>query len=780
MANPSFELLPWQVRETALDPDALGVAESVLALSNGYLGVRGTLDETQPSVSRGTFLAGVYEHHPLSYPEDGYGNPQHGQAVVGVAEGTAVRVQVDGAGLDVRETPPEHHERVLDLRAGTLDRETQWTTPKGQRMRLRATRLVSLVHRPVTAIRYEVEALDRPARVVLRSDLLVNGTPPQVDNPDPRVGEALERPFRARLHGCHGTGGFLVHRTHGSEIGVAAAVEHVLELPEGGTVSTDGDEDQVHTTVVADLAPGERVGFVKYVCHAWSRRDPSADLREQALAALAGARERGWEGLLADQRGLLDAFWADADVAVDGDPELQGALRFDLFQVLQAAACVHDAPIGAKGLTGSGYSGHTFWDIDGFLLPALALLRPRDAARVLRWRSSTLDRARERAEVLGAPGASFPRRTIDGQEISAYGPASTAAMHLNADISRAFRFWADVTGQDLDEVGGVDVLVETARLWAALAHRDHDGGAHLLGMTGPDEYTGVVDDNVFTNLMARWNLRAAADAVESHPQDAQRLGVTDEEPQRWREVADAMHVPYDERLGVHPANAGFTTYREWDFGVHPDDYPVQGHAHYAKIYRHQVVKQADLVQALWWCAEAFTAEQAARDLDYYERRTARDSSLSAAVQAVVCARVGHLDLAHAYLREAALVDLRDRQGDTAKGLHLASLAGAWLALVCGLGGLHAEGDELALAPRLPERLERIAFRFRWRGRHLGVETTRDGTVVRLLDDGDEPVLVTVDGVALTVAPGRPATAPLTAPDPSTPPPEQPPGREPSA
>jgi len=354
MLPPTIETSAWRVRETALAPDALGHTESVFALANGYLGIRGTLDEVRPSASRGTFLSGVYEHHPLSYPEDGYGHPHHGQAIIGVADGTGVHLQVDGVPFDVRETPPSHHERSLDLREGTLHRQAEWTTPRGGRMRLTSTRLVSLAQRSVTAIRYEVQAVDQPAQVVIRSDLIVNGTPPQVDNGDPRVGEALERPFQAGLSHCDDTGGFLVHRTRQSGIGVAAAVDHALELPEGGVVSTQCDDDEVVTTVVAELAPGQSVGLVKVLCHLWAPQDPVEDLREQVLAAMAGARSRGWAGLLTDQRSVLDQFWDDADVQVDGDPQLQAALRYDLFQLLQATACLDRAPVGAKGLTGPG------------------------------------------------------------------------------------------------------------------------------------------------------------------------------------------------------------------------------------------------------------------------------------------------------------------------------------------------------------------------------------------------------------------------------------------
>ncbi|GLB68639.1 glycoside hydrolase family 65 protein [Arthrobacter mangrovi] len=792
MAKNTFTTHPWQVREDSLDPESVGVAESVFALANGYVGLRGVLDEGRPSASRGTFLAGVFEYHPLSYPEGGYGHPDNGQAMIGVADGSVIRLQVDGVPLDVRDASPARHERVLDLREGSLRREVEWRTPTGALMRLVSTRLVSLSHRSATAIRYEVQAVDQPVQIVIRSELTVNGTPPSVENSDPRVAEALGSPFEPLLGGSHAGGGHLVHRTRGSGICVAAAVSHDLVLPEGADVHTVDSEDQIATSIVAELEPGGSAGFVKFVSHAWSREDPAEDLRDQASAALEGARQLGWEGLLAEQRRVLDGFWETSDVEIDGDPELQQALRFDLFQLLQASACVNRAPVGAKGLTGYGYSGHTFWDIDGFLIPTMALLRPQDAARMLRWRSSGLDRARKRAQVLGLEGASFPWRTIDGGEASAYWPASTAAAHINADVARGFAFWADATGGNVADVGGLEVLAETARVWTSMLHRDHEGRCHLYGMTGPDEYTGVVDDNVFTNLMARRNLRWAADACAADPDSMRQLGVSLEETQLWQQAADAMYIPYDEVLRVHPANEGFTTYREWDFEGRQDAYPVQDHQHYAKIYRRQVIKQADLELALWWCADYFTPEETARNLDYYERRTVRDSSLSAAAQAVVCARAGHLDLALAYLREAALVDLRDLQHDSEEGLHLASLAGAWLALTCGLGGLQVAGGMLQLAPRLPGQLKRIAFRFQWRGHRFGVETTAAGTVVRLLDagtgggasqgaDGTESgpeVRLTIDGTEYAVAPGLPAEAPLRSPEPLLPPPTQPAGRAP--
>jgi trehalose/maltose hydrolase-like predicted phosphorylase len=772
---PRLDIDPWLVREPHADPETLAVAESLFSLSNGYVGIRGTLDEVEPHGSRGTYLSGVYETHPLSYPEGGYGHPEEGQALLTVADGTPLRLLVDGVPLDVREARPHVHERTLDLRAGTLDRRVRWTALSGTSMEVSSRRIVSLTEPSVYAVRYEVSALDGPAHVLVRSELADGeATPTGVDNDDPRVAGALDHAFEPLAQACTAAGGALAARTRRSGISVAAAVGHEIDR---GRVSAHADQDRVVVTVAADLRPGESLTIVKAVGFSWSHDTAADSLVGKASAAVASALDLGWEGLLAGQRAVLDELWATADVEVDGDPELQQALRYSVFQLFCSAACISGAPVGAKGLTGMGYSGHTFWDVEGFVLPALALLRPAAAARLLRWRSATLDLARERARTLGYEGAAFAWRTISGREVSAYWPASTAAMHVNADIARAFWLYQNITGEDLDSVGGLEVLVETARLWMSIGHEDAAGSWHLFGMTGPDEYTGVVDDNVFTNLMARRNLVRAAEACRRLEARAVGMGVDHAETSSWRAAAEAVHVPWDEGLRVHPMNENFTSYREWRFEDERDSYPVQEHQHYARIYRHQVLKQADLVQALWWCREDFTAEEVARDLDYYEARTVRDSSLSAAVQAVVCAQAQHPDLALRYLRECALVDLRDVQGDTAKGLHLAAVAGAWLAFVAGLGGLREDGEELEIAPLLPSPLSRTAYHVTWRGRLLRVETTREGTAVTL-ERGEEPVTVVVDGVPLPVTATAPIHVPLRAPSPLLDEPKQPAGREP--
>ena len=768
-----FPVEPWCVRETSLDLQLLAQSESVFTLSNGHIGLRGNLDEGEPHGIPGTYLAGFHELRPLPYAEAGYGYPESGQSVVDVTNGKLIRLLVDDEPLDVRYGDLCSHERVLDLRAGTLSRELEWLSPAGKRVRVRSTRLVSLTHRAVAAIAYEVEALHNEVRVIVQSELVANEEQPPASG-DPRVASALASPLKAVSQDPQRCGALLLHRTRESELLLGAGVDHHFEASGDVTVEQDTRDDWARTTLATTLQPGQVLRVVKYLAYGWSATRSEPAVRDQVSAALTGARISGWDGLVESQRAFLDEFWNGADVEVDGDEVLQQAVRFGLFHVLQAGARTERRAISSKGQTGPGYDGHAFWDTEGFVLPVLTATMPTAARDALLWRYSTLDRARARAEMLGLAGASFPWRTIDGDECSAYWPAGTAAFHVNADIAYAVERYRAATGDvAFDRDVGTELLVETARLWVSLGHHDRHGAWHIDGVTGPDEYSAVADDNVFTNLMAARNLRAAVAACVRHPHAAERLGVTPAEAEAWGEAASAVAIPYDEDLGVHEQSRGFTSYREWDF--EHTTYPVFLHAPYVEIYRSQLVKQADLVLAMHWCPEAFTPEQKARNVDYYEPRTVRDSSLSACTQAVMCAEVGHLELAHDYATEAALIDLRDLHHNSRDGLHMASLAGSWTALVEGFGGMREIAGSLCFDPALPDGISRLAFHLRWLGALLHVEITDERATFRV--EG-APLQIFVAGEAVELADGESVSRPVLRRVPLLPRPSQPAGREP--
>ncbi len=774
--HPSFPVEPWSVRETALDLQQLAQTESVFALSNGHIGLRGNLDEGEPFGLPGTYLNGLYELHPLPYAEPGYGNPEQGQTIVNITNGKILRLLVEDEPFDLRYGVLRRHERVLDLRAGTLHRQAEWSSPTGHGVRVSSARLVSFTQRAVAAIVYQVEPIDGPTPVVVQSELVANESVPQTEQ-DPRAAAALISPLQSESFAAEGLRAVLSHRTVASGLRISAAMGHVIDGPDGVDVTTESYEDLARITVSTDIAPGRPLRIVKFLAYGWSRSRSMPAVRDQVVAALAEAQHRGWDRLADEQREYLDGFWEGADVELEGDAELQQAVRFGLFHILQAGARAEQRAIAAKGLTGSGYDGHAFWDTEAFVLPVLTYTAPHAAADALRWRHRTLDLARERAQQLGLQGAAFPWRTIRGQECSGYWPAGTAAFHINADIADAvLRYTAAADDEAFEREVGADLLVDTARMWRSLGHHDTSGRFRIDGVTGPDEYSAIADNNVYTNLMAQRNLSAAVDVVERRPEVAAGLGVDEEESAGWRDAAQAIVVPYDADLGVNPQAEGFLQHDRWNFkATPPERYPLLLHFPYFELYRKQVVKQADLVLAMHLRGDAFTEEQKARNFEYYEGLTVRDSSLSACTQAVLAAEVGHLDLAYDYLAEAALLDLDDLEHNTRDGLHIASLAGAWIGAVAGFGGMRDHDGVLSFMPRLPHALSRLAFRIAFRGRRLLVEISEKQARYTLVEG--QPLEIVHHASQATVVPDEPLTLALP-PAPRREAPSQPAGREP--
>ena len=774
-----LETRPWQLRERRLDLDPIRLAqtESMFALSNGHIGWRANLDEGEPHGVPGSYLNGVHEDRPLPWAERGYGYPESGETMINVTNGKLIRLLVDDEPFDVRYGILRSHERMLDLRAGTLDREVQWDSPAGSTVLVASRRLVSFTQRAIAAIRYEVEPVNRPARIVVQSELVANEQLP-LANGDPRLPAVLENVLQHEEDESLDASAILVHRTRTSGLLVAAAMDHSWECPAEVNSDIESRHHLARLTLSTLLRPGQRLVLVKLVGYGWSSVRSRPALHDQVEGALAAAGRTGWQGLLSEQREYLDAFWHRADVELDGDDEVQSALRFALFHVLQAGARAEGQAIPAKGLTGTGYDGHSFWDSEMFVLPVLTHALPEAARAALGWRHHTLDRAQDRARELGLAGAAFPWRTISGRECSGYWPAGTAAFHVNAAVADAALRYFQATGDTEFAAGpGLDLLVNTARLWCSLGHYDSASRFRIDGVTGPDEYSALADNNVYTNLMARRNLRTAADWVRRFPGRAGELRLADGETGAWLAAAAAMFVLYDDKLGVHPQAEGFTEHQEWDFSAMTEqDYPLLLHYPYFDLYRKQVIKQADLVLAMMTCPEAFTSEEKARNFAYYERRTVRDSSLSACAQAAIAAETGQLELAYDYLAESALLDMNDRRGDTMSGLHIAALGGSWIAAVMGLGGMRRLDGVLSFAPRLPAGLRRLAFAVGEHGGVLRVEISAAQASYRLAS-GTEPLRILHHGEEVVVAPDAPQRRPIPPPAPG-PRPEQPPGRAP--
>lgn len=657
----------------------------------------------------GTLLNGFHETWPIVYPEPAYGYAVNGQTIVYVPDAGQLSVSWDGSLLDLADA---RLSRRLDFRTGILTTTAEWP-----QLVVTWERLVSLRHSDVLAIRltFDVRAdgvLGVQSRIINRQDLEYRDAG---EEDDPRqAGRFGRRVLHATDQVATGNVAVLTYRTRSSDLplAVASRVKSSLGTPDWSIV----DSDRASVDLSSNVLAGDRHTTEVVVVHL--RDDDAAAAHEHVdkmgdFATLAAEQAEGYNELL-----------TTSDVKIEGDPIAQQAVRWAIFQLNQASAAVQLRGIGAKGLTGQAYQGHHFWDTDVFVLPFLCATNPAAAREVIRFRYATLPKARERAATMTLRGALYPWRTITGDEASAFFEAGTAQYHINADVIYGLRTYLAWTGDDsLLWECGVEMAVETARMWASLGFWD-DEGFHIHGVTGPDEYTAIVNDNAYTNQMARMNLRFAAASVErmgteeraAYTALASTLGLSDDEVGDWVRIADGLVVIHDDNTGVTAQDSTFLTLQPWDWTTPRDRYPLLLNFHPLVIYRHRMLKQADVVMAHCLLPTGTTVEQQRTDFDFYDPITTGDSSLSPAVQAIVAASLGRSEKAWRYFREAAMVDLANRSGNAADGIHLACAAGIWLAVVRGFAGLDIDEDgAVHTDAKLPDGWDAVTVNLQVRG-----------------------------------------------------------------
>ena len=773
-----FPIDEWKFIEAEYRADDLGVTESLFAVGNGYLGMRGNVEEGRETFYHGTFINGFHETWPIRHAEEAFGFARVGQTIVNVPDNKTIKLYVDDEPMLLSVADLEAYERVLDFRDGVLRREIVWRTPGGKRVKVSSTRMVSFTQRHLAIMTMEVTMLDAEAPVVISSQTLnrqdgrdeyhvrsaAMGT-----GRDPRKGAPFEaRVLEPQSHWWQDQRLILGYRCANSKMTLAVGVDHQIITDNDYRTFTSADEDTGKMVYRVQAKRGQPIKITKVVSYHTSRGVPSRELVDRCRRTLDRVLEHGVEPEFADQRAWLDKFWERSDVVVHGQSALQQAIRWNLFQVAQAAARAEQSGVPAKGVTGTGYSGHYFWDTEIFVLPFLTYTSPQMARSELRFRYNMLDAARRRAEELAQSGALFPWRTVNGEEASAYYAAGTAQYHIDADI--AYALWKYVTAsgdQDFMNREGVDILVETARLWADLGFWRENGTGHrsfhIHGVTGPDEYTTVVNDNLFTNVMARFNLAKAAELLRYLKRDlprayqrvAERLEIADCEIDEWAACAEAMSIPADKITGINPQDAHFLDREVWYLKrTPPEKRPLLLHYHPLVIYRFQVLKQADVVLAMFLQGDHFSNEQKRSNFEYYDPITTGDSTLSGIVQSIIAAEVGYRDLAIRYFYNAAFVDLADLHGNTSDGVHVASTAGVWNMLAYGFGGMRDYNGVVTFDPRLPESWAGLTFQITLRGTRVKVDVTSNAIGFTVLE-GDS-VELAVRGDRFTVSVGNPA------------------------
>lgn len=724
-----------------------GAEDTVFSLGNGFLGARaaqlGLGDQ-----AGGTFINGLHETWEIRHAESAFGLAETGQTMISAPDFRTMRVFINDEALEVGRTEMLRDELRLDFLDGTLTAHTLWRTAEGHRVAVTARSMISFTDRHLALQDVHVRLLDAPAQVLIQSSVIGYRSTRQVASPqeadsggpvDPRKSEkARENPLHpAGIH-CDGARLGVSYEVLGSGMSVAAMVQHAAATTGGAqaelNISRKVEDDRADEVISAGLDAGQGVRVSKFAAYHSSRRHPAQEMLLRSERALEHLVPLGIDEHFRAQRRFMADYWERSDVQVETDqPELQRKIRWNLFQLAQAAGRADGLGISAKGVSGNGYSGHYFWDTEIYVMPFLTYTNQQWARNTLRARVSMIPAATRRARTMNEQGLLFPWRTINGEEASAYYPAGTAQYHINADVVYSLNRYLGVMEDDeFLLAGGAEILVGTARMWASLGFwRGKQGHErfHIHGVTGPDEYTAVVNDNLYTNVMARFNLRRSAqlltEMAQEHPREygqlASRLALEDEELALWLKAADCMHIPYSESAGIHPQDEHFLNREVWDLAnTGADKRPLLLHYHPLVIYRFQVIKQADAVLALWLRSSDFTPEQKLADFNYYDPLTTGDSTLSATVQSILAAEVGYRDLAWEYFEHALNVDLENLHGNTGDGVHVASTGGVWSALVYGFAGLRDDDDRLRFDPRLPEKFRALRFTLGWRGMRIAV------------------------------------------------------------
>jgi len=761
----------WRVTQTEFEPRQLERDETLFALSNGNLGVRGSLEE-MPSVSRGTFLAGAWERSAIHYHERHPGFARHTNTRVPVADATLISIHLGASELALGELLA--FERVLDMRTGRLSRRALWRAPSGHTLEVDAERVVPFADSALLCIRLRVRSIDYSGPIALESALR-GDLHAVAQGDDPRIGAGRGSHLRTLERHADAEHAWLLQGAAASRVQVRCTQRHAAQGLQ--FVSAATDEHGARQVFAATIAPGESITLEKFVAYANSAADtaPDADaLAARTAVTLDAALAAGFDAKSAQQAQALAMFWRTADLGVEGDAESECALRFNLFHLFQAASRDGSGSVAAKGLTGEGYEGHIFWDAETFVLPALTLTAPDLARHMLDYRHRTLPAARAHArEMNHARGALYAWRTIGGEECSAHYPSGSAQYHINAAVAYAIELYAAAS----DDVAwlrarGAEILVETARVWLDVGHFNarRSGAFCIHAVTGPDEYTALVDNNFYTNCMAQRHLRFAAKTVRDWAAQApaeyaafeQALALDAAEVAAWQRAADAMYLPYDAALGIYAQDDTFLDKPRWDFAATPaDKYPLLMHFHPLTIYRHQVCKQADAILALVLAGSDVDTACKRRCFDYYEPITVHDSTLSTSTFAILATEVGYPERALTYFHDCLRVDLDDLHGNTGHGAHMAAMAGSWLALAWGFGGLRVDGGSLAFAPQLPLPWQGYRFGLCWKHRRLSVHVTSGGATYELHDGS--PLEIAHAGNTVLLQPGVAKTLPLAPP-----------------
>ncbi len=752
----------WIVEQSTFNKTDIGKYESLFSLGNGNLGLRGNLEERESAYRRGTYINGFYETEPIQYGEWAYGFPEENQKILPLPEGKLFEFYAEGKLFSTADGTD--HKRFLNMKEGCMVRSFKWNVHDGLAIHVSITRMVSfsLPSVAVQVLHFTFDGTVTSFRVV--SSLETQRDEREPLHKDPREGSLLgadslikNKRVRDALREVSG------YKTKRSNLYLAAGMEH--QILTGNYTSVVYHQEEEGSTFIFDFTePAGDIVLVKFLSYTQGKDIDTA----MALcnADLTAAKKRGVDSLKKDQFRYLKDFWHKSDVTFHGSEELQKVLRLNLFHLVQSSGKNGKTSVAAKGLSGDGYDGHYFWDSEIYIVPFFRFTSPEIARALLSYRFSILDKARERAHELSHKGALFPWRTINGKEASAYFPAGTAQYHINADIAYSINKYLEST-DDMEFLvkAGFEILVETARFWYDLGNfiPSKNGAFCIHEVTGPDEYSALVNNNFYTNIMAKDNFKAAVkwydwlkkNQYTTFLEFTHSLKILKDERVQWESAAEKMYLPFNTEHGIFPQDDSFLDRPVWDIENTPTDkFPLLLHFHPLTLYRFQVLKQADVVMALFLQWDKFTIEQKKRSFDYYEKITTGDSSLSAAIQGIIALELGYMKKGYEYFLKTVTMDFNDVNGNVKDGIHTAAMGGSWMMMVYGFAGMREGTQHLSFSPHLPPEIEQISFRIQYKKTELEVTLGHISSTFLLLSGTTLTFSVNESVVVLTLGEKR--------------------------
>ena len=727
----------YEVNDLDLNNDELMLNETLFHNANGYLGVRGCYEEGYPreyKTIRGTYINGFYDYVDMPQAEKLYGLCEKKQTMINVADTQGISFTADGEKFSMFEGTVLSSVRSLDMKEGITQRKVRWKSEKGNEFDIDIKRMASFDIPNLFLIEYRVKSSEYEGDLTFES-LHIGDTKNFFDPSDPRVaGESHEHLIPDSALNKDEVS-YLCTKTVSSNLYVCSAVSEKVRYEGKASgnheldVTVSRENHRYIKKIKTRISAGEEVVLYKYTILTDSVRCDSP--LEEAEKLMQEVKNTEADILYKKQREFLKDYWDKCSLKIEGDDELDIALRYNTYQLLQSAGRDEHSNIAAKGLSGEGYEGHYFWDTEMYMQPFFTMTNPEISKSLISYRYETLPAARENARLLGhKSGALYPWRTIEGSECSGYFPSGTAQYHIDADIACSVVAYYLATG-DFDFIAskGAEIVFETARLWLDVGNYDKDRFV-INCVTGPDEYTCLVNNNYFTNVSAKYNLEWAVKFYDLLTEKRNlntiaKIGLTGSEVDEFKRAADCMYLPYDEKRGINPQDDSFLSKKEWDFSsTPPGDYPLLLHYHPLYIYRYQVCKQADTVLAHFIYEDAQSIDTIEKSFAYYEMVTTHDSSLSTCIYSIMAAKLGMVEKAYKYFGDSAKLDLFNLHHNTKDGIHTANMGGNYMAVVYGFGGLRIKEDGLHLAPVIPRQWSAYSFKLNYRGSRLLVSVKR--------------------------------------------------------